>query len=167
MARTALKRGVAAALTIAGLSGLPNTTARAADADSMVRRMAAQPLRYGGILRGSIEGHLLIGLDAPDSDGALHGEAVLLGADRRLIEAGTVSGRVQPERVPGGHDCTVDLTFDDRVTTLRGVCSDATVSGELLDRSTARPGWLARQIFWWDDADPRGRAWLTEAAFYD
>ena len=167
MARTALRRVVAAALTVVGLSGLPGAAAHAADPEALVRRMAAQPLRYGGILRGPVDGHVLIGLDAPGSDGALHGEAVLLGADRRLIEAGTVSGRVQPQSVPGGHDCTVDLAFDDRVTTLRGICSDAAVSGELLDRSTALPGWLARQIFWWDHSDSRGRAWLTEAAFYD
>ena len=149
------------------LLGLPGVAAQAADPDALVRRMAAQPFHYGGMIEGPVVGRVLIGLDAPAHDGAVHGEAMLLTTDRHLIDTGTVSGRVQGAPVPGGRDCRLDFRFAGRVTTLRGVCAASTLSGEITAGNNDRPGWLARQIFLRKSGGSGGRAWLTEAAFYD
>ena len=167
MAGRSLTSGSAVMIAFLALHGLTGGTARAAEPEALLRQMAAQPLRYGGILERPLDGRLLIGLDAPGSDGMLHGETMLLTADRHLIDIGTVSGRVQAPHVPGGQDCTLDLAFARHVATLHGICGARTLSGELTSRTSDPPSWLTRQIFWWDRGDSLGRAWLTTAAFYD
>jgi hypothetical protein len=163
MAGRAIRR--AALLLATGLATGLAARAHGADPDALLRSMEAKPLRYGGIMRGPLDGRLLLALDAPAPDGSLQGSAMLLTDDRRLIDTGAVSGTWTAARVPGGHDCTLRLSLTGRTVALHGLCATGMLSGEILDRRQGAD-WLTRQIFWWDEASAGGRYWLTEAAFY-
>jgi hypothetical protein len=163
MAGSAMRR---AALWLAvGLTAFLPARARGEEPNALLRSMTAKPLRYGGVLRGPVNGRLLLALDEPAPDGGLQGKAMLLTDDRHLIETATVSGNWAAAPVPGGHDCTLRLSLADRTVTLLGLCTADTLSGQILTRRKGA-NWLTRQILWWDHADAGGRYWLTGAAFY-
>ena len=107
MARRSVKRGMTVLFAAGCLCGSP--PAQANDAGALVRQMAAEPWHYGGVLRGPVDGRVLIGLDMPAGGGAVHGETMLLTGDRRLIDTGRVSGEVGAYAVPGGRDCILHL----------------------------------------------------------
>jgi len=154
----------AALLLAMMLSASLSAGARAADPDALVRTMANQPLRYGGVLRGPVDGRLLLALDQPAPDGSLHGEAMLLTEDRHLIETASVAGEWAAAFVPGGHDCILRLALTGRTVILHGICAAEALSGEILTREEDAD-WLTRQIFWWNSNDTGGRYWLTETSF--
>ncbi|WP_428377325.1 hypothetical protein [Lichenicoccus sp.] len=133
--------------------------------------MASAPLRYGGDLDGPLQGRLLLALQAPDANGRLQGHALLWSAAGETGTSGTVAGLIRSGHVPGGAACTLDLSLagdhaSGQVLILDGLCSPSTLSGAIRTHGP-RPGWLARQIFWWDSGDTGGRYWLTRTGSID
>ena len=166
MARRSLTR-IATCLPQATLllAVLAQSAAFAADPNALMRRMSAQPWRYGGRLCCARPGILLMAFDLPDPDGSLRGEAMLLTPDRHLIATATVTGQWQLGTVPGGHACTLRMALPQREMVISGVCSATTLSGRV--SSHALPGgWLDSVVHWWGDEQDSGQAWMTQAAFY-
>ncbi|MGI4798593.1 MAG: hypothetical protein ACRYG8_32045 [Janthinobacterium lividum] len=167
--------GIAAVLSVLGEVALAAPAGMLPpDPAAAMRRIAALPYRYGGALQGTVPGvvttvdqppdHLSIGLAAPAPDGALQGEAILFTADRRLVAITLVIGRLAGGATPGTGACSLHLELPVETVTLTGVCTAATLSGEIV--STPRPGGLLRRLAaWWDDRAVAGRYWLTPASF--
>ena len=138
--------------------------ARTGDPTAVLTEMAQQPLRYGGEMSGKAPGRLLVAISRPDADGKIRGRAMLLTSDRRLIATGAVTGRWQPEAVPGGHACGIKVALGSQSFSLNGVCSATTLSGEVTS-SVAAAGWLTRQIVWWPRRETTGWSWMTQTTF--
>ena len=160
--------GICLAMPAAATSCASAPLAQAPDAfaaDQVRGEIREAPLRYAGDLEGPTTGHLVIGLQQPGTDGHLEGEALLVST-AGARSAGSVRGALRARSGPGGAPCRLQIEFDapsaGPALDLRGICSGTTLSGAV---STRRPkrGWVARQIFWWDDADSAGRYWLTRA----
>ena len=112
--RTGIRTGLVLVAVLAGHPAVaasgPQTGAQPDPALTM-QRMAARPYRYGGSLGGRIPGsygipdrppaHISIGLEAPDRDGRIRGEAILFTADRRLIASSDVDGDLRGGSTPG------------------------------------------------------------------
>ncbi len=113
--------------------------------------------RYQGIISGvSLPGRLALSItEAPD--GTIGGEALLLTPDRRLLAASVVSGQAEGTR------CRLVLALGGRSERLRGVCSPTLIGGRLVS-SPARPDLVTRLVFWWDDRNVAGEAWLEPAS---
>ena len=140
----------------------------ATDPATLMRRIAAEPYRYGGSLQGTVPGvagaagqppiHLSIGLAAPDAQGVLRGDAILFDRQRRLVASGPVVGRL------AGGACSLRLSLPAGEVTLSGICTGATLSGEIVSRPR-RLDLLTRLVSWWGDEAVSGRYWLTPASF--
>lgn len=146
----------------------------AADPALTMRRMAAEPFRYGGEIQGSVPEltqsvdqpplHLSIGLSAPALDGKLRGEAILFTADRHLVAEGEVSGRIMPGLTSGTAGCSLLLSLPSQNVSLSGICTADTLSGEIVT-GPRHVGLVARLVSWWGDRAVAGRYWLTPASF--
>ncbi len=140
----------------------------ATDPAALMRRIAAEPYRYGGSLQGTVPGvagavdqppvHLSIGLAAPDARGVLRGDAILFDRQRRLVASGPVVGLL------AGGACSLHLSLPAEAVTLSGICTDAALSGEIVSRPR-RAGLLTRLASWWDDDAVSGLYWLTPPSF--
>ena len=139
-----------------------------------MRRLAAEPFRYGGDIQGSVPEltqpvdqpplHLSIGLSAPAADGGLRGEAILFTADRHLVAEGQVSGRIMPGLSSGTAGCSLRLSLPSQDVSLSGICTADTLSGEIVS-GPRHVGLLTRLVSWWGDRAVAGRYWLTPASF--
>lgn len=161
-------------IVLAGLMALASPAAglaaiAAPDPAATMLRIGAAPYRYGGEVQGLPIGdgrilHIAVGLAAPRPDGALRGEAILFGADRRLVGIGTVEG----SRTARSGSCRLRFAFPDGDTVLDGTCADTTLAGELVSTPRAASGLagtLTALLAWWGDRTVGGRAWLTAASF--
>ncbi len=146
-------------------TGFLGRAAQADDPGAQMQRMGLHPLLYGGVFDGGTGNRLVLALDQPSGQGKLHGQAMLLSANRQPIEAGAVEGTWKPDPVPGGHDCTLHIALGARKFTLDGVCSATVVSGRIQTEPTGA-SWLIQQIIWWGNPSNTGRGWLTREGFY-
>ena len=156
---------------------MPASASQPPDAAALMRRIAAEPHRYGGSLQGTVPGvrevpgavdqplvHLSIGLAFPDAHGMLRGDAILFDRQRRLIGSGPVVGRIAGGPTAGTAACSLRLSLPTEEVTLAGVCTDTALSGEIVSRPHRR-GLLTRLVSWWGDDAVAGRYWLTSASF--
>ena len=142
--------------------------AAAPDPAVVMREIAAEPYRYGGSLQGMVPGstavadqapiHVSIGLAAPDAQGRVRGQAILFDQKRRLVALGPISGSAT------GDACELRLSLPAAEVTMSGVCTTATLSGEIVSRPHPE-ALLTRLVSWWGDAAVMGPYWLTPASF--
>lgn len=126
--------------------------------DVTVQRAVAEYDRGAWHFEGSVDvspihGRLAMSL-SEDSRGELAGEALLMTSDRRVLAVASVSGRAS------GTDCRLQFPLGDRIEVVSGICSSNIISGRLVS-SPRRIELFDRLVFWWDDHDVVGEAWLA------